>query len=250
MGKNLKKDMIESFRIFGLNRYEALAYLHIAKLGVATAKEISRATAVPYSRVYDVLESLEKKGWIYSESSKPRKYRAEKIDRVISRKKQELIENMERAEQELLREVMPYFSRDVKKAGVWTIRGFDAIHAKVLDLIGSCTEELNLVVPHMPRKREVKQVAELVRKKVREGVRLRMIVGEKVPEIPEKCQVRFSRDRMGWLIISDSREVLYGVPTGEEIAIWTNEAEMVRISKIMFEYMWEGSEEVDIYKIG
>ncbi len=242
MGKNLKKEMIEGFRVFGLNKYEALAYVHIAKLGVATAKEISRVTEVPYSRVYDVLESLEKKGWIYSESSKPKRYRAEKIDRVLSRKKQEFLERMEKAEQELLREVMPYFSREVKKAGVWTIRGFDAIHARVLDIIASCSQELNLVVPYLPRKHEVKQISELIKKKVQEGVKLRIILGEMISDIPENCLVRFSKDRMGWLIIADSKEVLYGVPSGEEIAIWTNEAEMVRISRIMFEYLWEGSQ--------
>ncbi|RLF60605.1 MAG: hypothetical protein DRN25_02295 [Thermoplasmata archaeon] len=51
----------EKFKIFGLNKYEARAYLTLVKEGVSSAKEISKFSGVPYSRIYDVLDSLEKR---------------------------------------------------------------------------------------------------------------------------------------------------------------------------------------------
>lgn len=78
---------VQNLKLFGLNKYEALAYIQIVKSGVATAKEVSRGSGVPYSRVYDVLDSLEKKGWVLVETSKPQRYRAKKIDTILEEKK-------------------------------------------------------------------------------------------------------------------------------------------------------------------
>ncbi|HEQ78339.1 MAG TPA: TrmB family transcriptional regulator, partial [Euryarchaeota archaeon] len=83
--------ILENLKLFGLNKYEALAYIQIVKSGVATAKEVSRGSDVPYSRTYDVLDSLEKKEWVLVEASKPYRYRAEKIDVILDKKEKIVI---------------------------------------------------------------------------------------------------------------------------------------------------------------
>ncbi len=246
-------DILSSLKLFGLNKYEALAYIQIVKSGVATAKEVSKGSGVPYSRVYDVLDSLEKKGWVLVETSKPQRFRAKKIDIILDEKKNEVIEELEEARKELIEELLPYFHEDIRKVGVWTIRGIRAIHSKVIEMIGSSRESLDIVVPFLPEgfEEEIREGINTIRKKLEEGVKLRLIAGQNIVErlgAPEKgCEVRVSGERMGWVIIADLKEVLYGVfsPPGNEVGIWSNEPEMVRISGIMFNYLWEGSRQLE-----
>ena len=48
----------------GLTEYETRAYLILLKQGVMTASEISEHGKIPYSKVYETLNSLEKKGFL------------------------------------------------------------------------------------------------------------------------------------------------------------------------------------------
>ena len=63
-----------SLREIGLTGYELVAYLHLLTEGPTTANQISKNTGLPYSKIYDVLISLEDKGWIEIESGRPKKY--------------------------------------------------------------------------------------------------------------------------------------------------------------------------------
>lgn len=61
-------------REMGLSEYEATTYVHLYRLGTSTAKEIASAADVPQSRVYDVLDSLEEKGFVKIQPGRPKKY--------------------------------------------------------------------------------------------------------------------------------------------------------------------------------
>ena len=51
-------------RFFNLNLYEVKIWTALLSRGVSTAGELSDIANVPRSRSYDVLESLEKKGFV------------------------------------------------------------------------------------------------------------------------------------------------------------------------------------------
>ena len=51
-------------RYFSLNLYEVKIWTALLSRGVSTAGELSDIANVPRSRSYDVLESLEKKGFV------------------------------------------------------------------------------------------------------------------------------------------------------------------------------------------
>ena len=61
-------------KLFGLNTYEARIWTALLSRGVSTAGELSDIANVPRSRSYDVLESLEKKGFVVMKPGKPIKY--------------------------------------------------------------------------------------------------------------------------------------------------------------------------------
>ena len=63
-----------ALREMGLNAYEIDAYIVLLGGGQMTAMEISQEAKVPYSKIYEVLNSLKEKGWIKSNDSRPFKY--------------------------------------------------------------------------------------------------------------------------------------------------------------------------------
>jgi sugar-specific transcriptional regulator TrmB len=70
---------------FGLNIYETKAWLALLSKGVASAGEIAEMSRVPRSRTYDVLESLEKKGFAIIKLGKPVKYIGVKPNLVLDK---------------------------------------------------------------------------------------------------------------------------------------------------------------------
>ncbi len=68
--------MIENIRKLGLNEYEARAYRALLSFGPSQAIAVSKKAGIPRARVYDVLFSLEKKGFVGRAPSKPARYSA------------------------------------------------------------------------------------------------------------------------------------------------------------------------------
>ena len=74
-------------RYFNLNLYEVKIWAALLSRGVSTAGELSDIANVPRSRSYDVLESLEKKGFVVMKLGKPIKYIAVPPTEVVERVK-------------------------------------------------------------------------------------------------------------------------------------------------------------------
>jgi len=91
----VEKDFLNKLRDFGLNTYESKIWTALLSRGVSTAGELSDIANVPRSRSYDVLESLEKKGFIIMKPGKPIKYIAVKPEEVIERIKKKVKEQTE-----------------------------------------------------------------------------------------------------------------------------------------------------------
>ncbi len=71
----VKQELINRIKdYFDLNIYETKVWLALLGKGVASAGEIAEISRVPRSRTYDVLESLEKKGFAIIKIGKPVKY--------------------------------------------------------------------------------------------------------------------------------------------------------------------------------
>src|SRR3989338_4108648 len=91
----VQKDFLNRLKDFGLNSYESKLWIALLSRGVSTAGELSDISNVPRSRAYDVLESLEKKGFIIVKVGKPIKYLAVPPAEVIERVKKRVVEEAE-----------------------------------------------------------------------------------------------------------------------------------------------------------
>lgn len=109
-------------KIFDLNLYEVRVWTALLSRGVSTAGELSTISDVPRSRTYDILESLEKKGFIIMKLGKPIKFVALKPEEVVERVKKNLVveaqNKSKRLEQlkgeDVLHELTTLFTQGVK----------------------------------------------------------------------------------------------------------------------------------------
>jgi len=119
----VKEEFLSRLRkIFDLNLYEVKVWTALLSRGTSTAGELSSISDVPRSRTYDILESLEKKGFIVMKLGKPIKFVALKPEEVIERVKKNLLvsarEKSKRLEtlkgDEVLEELTLLFSDGIK----------------------------------------------------------------------------------------------------------------------------------------
>ncbi len=98
----IKEEFLSRLRkIFDLNLYEAKVWTALLSRGVSTAGELSSISDVPRSRTYDILESLEKKGFIVMKIGKPIKFIALKPEEVVERVKKNLLINAQQKSKRL-----------------------------------------------------------------------------------------------------------------------------------------------------
>jgi HTH-type transcriptional regulator, sugar sensing transcriptional regulator len=117
----LQKELINQLKDIGLNSYESKLWLALLSKGVASAGELADMAGVPRSRSYDVLESLEKKGFIIMKIGKPIKYVAVQPDFVVDNVRKQLIEEADLQEKMLSKIEQSPLIEDLKsiyKSGV------------------------------------------------------------------------------------------------------------------------------------
>ena len=120
----VQRDFINKLKQFGLNSHEVKIWVALLGRGISTAGELSDISNVPRSRSYDVLESLEKKGFVIMKLGKPIKYiavnPADVIERVKKRIKEEADEGVKYME---------------KLQGSDILKELDLLHKQGADLI-------------------------------------------------------------------------------------------------------------------
>ncbi|HET6404076.1 MAG TPA: helix-turn-helix domain-containing protein [Candidatus Thermoplasmatota archaeon] len=67
----------------GLTKYETNAYLSLLQLGVSDARELSRASGVPTSKIYETMVRLEALGLVEVQASRPRKFMAREVGEAL-----------------------------------------------------------------------------------------------------------------------------------------------------------------------
>ena len=128
----LQKETLNDLRDnFKLNIYEIKIWTSLLGKGVAAASELAELSGVPRSRCYDVLESLEKKGFIIMKIGKPIKYIAVQPEAVVDRvqknlrdeAEQQVIDVAKLSETDIFRELELLHKTGVKKVDVENVTG-------------------------------------------------------------------------------------------------------------------------------
>lgn len=92
----IKPELVDRIKDhFDLNIYETKVWLALLSKGIASAGDIAKLSRVPRSRTYDVLETLEKKGFAIEKIGKPIKYMGIKPKGILERLKNNVKKNAE-----------------------------------------------------------------------------------------------------------------------------------------------------------
>jgi len=100
----VKQELINKIKdYFDLNIYETKVWLALLGKGIASAGEVADLSGVPRSRTYDVLESLEKKGFSIVKLGKPVKYLGVKPKIILEKLKNNVRKDAEDRIESLLK---------------------------------------------------------------------------------------------------------------------------------------------------
>jgi len=139
---------------FELNLYEARAYVALVGFGVLTPAELASVSEVPAPRTYDVLRSLEKKGFAISQPGKVNKYRPVHPENILEKfieewqeRVKEELEAKKRAKEELIELMRPLIETEIPKYGVervWVVRGIKNATLKTKEMLEGVKDKILL----------------------------------------------------------------------------------------------------------
>lgn len=245
-----------SLQEFGLTDYEIRSYTSLLQIGPATASELSEASDVPYSKIYEVLGSLEKKGWIEMEHGRPSKYYPKPPSVAMEITKFQLENALKTNEGLVLDELQPLYEKKGvrERPDIWIVRGNLNVLAKIRETIEHVQKEILAAVPSIPDP-IAEMLIPLVKTIVEKGVKVQIMtmkspMSENMAKLTKFCEVRVREQMYGGGIIADNREVILLLgQEGEEaigLAIWSDHIGLAKFAKNYFEYLWadEGTAEV------
>ena len=238
-----------SLEDLGLTGSEVKAYVALLKGGTMTASDVSREARIPYSKVYDALESLHRRGWVEEQKSRPIVYTAKPPDTALEELKSR--QEMERKEREqvALDELMGiYVSRgEQEKPDIWIMRGTNEILSRVKNLLLNCRAELLVALPAqlVPFTSSIEPLMAALREK---GVKSLILTspdlsGDAAEGLSRYAEIRTRKTMYGGGLISDSREVVLLLGGGDQgtlpLAIWASHHGLASFARDYFEFLWD-----------
>ncbi|MEE8186279.1 MAG: helix-turn-helix domain-containing protein [Nitrososphaerales archaeon] len=241
----------KALEALGLTGYEIKAYTTLISTGPMTAVETSRQSGVPYSKVYDVLNNLEVKGWVEAEHSRPSKFFPKSPNTAIDTLKMRLERSRIQNENQVLSELLPIFEkRGVKeKPDIWIVRGDFNILTKVKETLEGCSAELMLAVP--PAIESLIDIASPIVFSLKgKGVKISIMTHGSTSPTAVRAMSKWGDVKMreamfGGGVISDAREVILllagGDGAGGSLAIWADHPGLAGLAKNYYDYLWDDS---------
>lgn len=232
----------------GLTEYEVKAYTALLEHEVRTASQISRHSGIPFSKIYEVLGSLERKGWVEAEHARPSKYFPKPPSIALETTRLRMESELRGNERQVLEELKPLYEMKGarERPEIWIVRGEYNVLSKIYETLVKSQRELLIALPFVsadvvefmsPR------IIELSQRGVSIMVMMTKIVEERVlRKLSGFAEVRVRDQMFGGGVISDEREVV--LLLGEEkegrasLAIWSDHVGLTKFAKNYFEYLW------------
>ncbi len=251
-------------KIFDLNLYEVKVWAALLSRGTSTAGELSSISDVPRSRTYDILESLEKKGFILMKLGKPIKFVALKPEEVVERVKKNLIkyakEKTERLENlrtdEVLEELNSLFTKGIKFVEPsdlsGSIKGRQNLYNHLDMMLRGAEKSITIVTTRDGLNRKMEAVMPTLEKCKKRGVRIRIAAPvdnsnlKVAKEFKKVAEVKDIEGRMkARFIIIDGNQLMFMLLDDEkfhpnyDVGIWINTEFFSQALEQMFEVMWK-----------
>ncbi|PIO08752.1 hypothetical protein COU59_00240 [Candidatus Pacearchaeota archaeon CG10_big_fil_rev_8_21_14_0_10_34_12] len=251
----LKQELVKKVRdYFGMNIYEAKVWLALLRKGIASAGEVASFSGVPRSRTYDVLESLEKRGFAIAKLGKPMKYIGVKPKVIIEKLKNNVRADAEEKMVELSRikttnefEALETLYNGglepVKKEDVTVaLKGKSNISNQIREIIKGAKEEVVICtnVEDLIGKAKLFQQTFDSLKKGDVKLKIALSGDEKlIKKVSENFNIKFKKIKINVkFFIVDRKEILFYLSKSkeeEDSAIWINSEFFAQAFASLFE---------------
>ncbi|MEM4396484.1 MAG: helix-turn-helix domain-containing protein [Candidatus Woesearchaeota archaeon] len=237
---------------FNLNAYETAVWLTLLNKKVLSAAEIYALSGVPRSRTYDILESLEKKGFIVLVPGRPLKYKALHPSKIIERMKiniyEELQEKLEMVESlkdsQFLEKLKELYNSNQEIAEITkineTLHDLE-IYEKIRDSIKNANKSIKIALTKEQIYELMDYTGGTLYSATKKDIELKlMVIGEK-DNIIEKFfginNVCYCDELKLNAIIIDDLECIFYI--GKNQAIWVNTEFVGKGFGSLFNFVWE-----------
>ncbi|MDD4325740.1 MAG: helix-turn-helix domain-containing protein [Candidatus Bathyarchaeia archaeon] len=240
-----------ALRELGLNAYEIDTYLVLLSSGQMTAMEISQQANVPYSKMYEVLNSLKEKGWIKSSETRPFKYYPVPPLEATRFTKLQLEDKYAKWEKAISKTLQPLYEKHeiVERPDILILRGQQAVLLKVEEVFRKATLELVIAAPEFAKPLIV-MTEPFLENWLNKTVNVKlMAAGTKDAWLFIKKhaigELRIRDHMFGGGIIADGKEAMLFL--GEDkpnLVIWSNHVGLVGFAREYFQFLWDSSAKI------
>ncbi|MFH1802965.1 MAG: helix-turn-helix domain-containing protein [archaeon] len=261
----IKDEFLSRLRkIFDLNLYEAKVWTALLSRGVSTAGELSNISDVPRSRTYDILESLEKKGFIIMKIGKPIKFVALRPEEVVERVKKNLVveaqSKSKRLEElkgdDVLSELTGLFENGVKFVEPadlsGSLRGRQNLHNHLDMMVRSAEKNITLVTTADGLNRKIEALMPSLEKAKKRGVTIKVAApitsanAKLAKQLSRFADVRDTKDKNlnGRFTIIDDGQLMFmltddtNVHPNYDVGVWLSTDYFAKVMNQMFELAW------------
>ena len=255
-------------KIFDLNLYEVKVWTALLSRGTSTAGELSNISDVPRSRTYDILESLEKKGFIVMKLGKPIKFIALKPEEVVERVKKNLVkyaqERTKRLEtlkdDEVLEELNGLFTKGIKFVEPselsGSLKGRQNLYNHLDMMIRDAEKTVTIVTTADGLNRKLEALMPVLEKSKKRGVKIRIAAPinnnniKYARELKKVAEVREMENIRARFTIVDSNQIMFMLLDDEkfhpnyDIGVWINTEFFAGALEQMFELAWKEMKQV------
>lgn len=259
----VKEEFLNMLRqYFSLNLYEVKIWTALLSRKVATAGELSDLAVVPRSRTYDVLESLEKKGFVMVKLGKPIKYiaisPADVIDRVKKRVSEKSDEKLEKLENLRTSDVLKDLEQ-LHEEGIQLVEPSDLsgalkgrynLYNHLEAMVKSAENEVIIMTTSTGFLRKVEALKGTFEELQERGVSIKIACPktdktiEMSKSLKELAEVKYTDEIEARFCIIDGEEVLFmtlhdkDIYPAYDIGIWVNTPFFAQALQQLFDIAW------------
>lgn len=236
----IKPELVKRIKeYFNLNIYETKVWLALLSKGIASAGEIAEISGVPRSRTYDVLESLEKRGFAITKIGKPVKYISVKPTEVIEKIKSKAIAEAQERVKSLssLKSTQEYTELEqLHNSGISPIKSSDIagslkgrsnVLSRIRALLEGSKKEVLICTSVLDFEDKSRVLAPILEKLNRSTVRVKIALSgeqDKIKKINSKFGIKAKPiNSNARVFMSDKKEIMLMVTpesAEEEIGVW------------------------------
>ena len=250
-------------RYFNLNLYEVRIWAAMLSRGVSTAGELSEIGLVPRSRAYDVLESLEKKGFVIMKLGKPIKYIAvdpgdviERVKKKIKEEADESVKSMENIKgSDLLKELNILHKQGVGMVEPTdlsgSLKGRDNAYNQMESMIKSAQKSIIIMTTSEGLTRKYEAFKNHLEKAAKRGVDIKIAapltpdVEKYAKELSKFCKIKHVDKINARFCLIDGEQLTFmlsqdNIDPTYDSGVWVNTNFFTKAMEGMFNEVWNG----------